>query len=244
MTGRPLVLLVSESNLFCDVLFSTERVRCALDAERLLGSLIRGAVSKKKRHRSSLRFLTGGRGSFLNASTLLAAAGIGWGLYETMKAKPTVSGPVSVPGSQPTGTPPLPPLPPLPSQPVVASLASPEVLRLIRLTVSAARADGSLGPEEKSRIVEYAREAGAEELVQAELDSPRPLSEIVAGPLPLETRRDLYVLAFAIVRADEGVSGAEQIYLAQLAHLLGLDAIETANLEQETVAHIEAEQQA
>jgi uncharacterized membrane protein YebE (DUF533 family) len=216
-----------------------------LDAERLLGSLIRGAVSKKKRHRSSLRFLTGGRGSFLNASTLLAAAGIGWGLYETMKAKPTVPGPISGPGSQPTGTPPpLPPLPTMASQPATTEAAPPEILRLIRLTVSAARADGALGPEERSRIIEYAREAGAEELVQAELDSPKPLSEIVAGPLPLESRRDMYVLAFAIVRADESVSGAEQIYLAQLAHLLGLDSAETTKLEQETVARIEAEQQA
>ena len=53
-------------------------------------------------------------------------------------------------------------------------------------------------------------------------------------------RRDLYVLAFTIVRADETVSGAERIYLAQLAHALGLDPATAAVLEQQTVAAIDA----
>jgi len=224
-----------------------------LDAERLLGSLIRGAVSKKTRHRSSLRFLTGSRSSFLNASTLLTAAGLGWGLYEALKPKTTVAEPAGpMGGSAGAPAPPslsVPPLPttapPLPTaaQSAGASVASPEILRLIRLTVSAARADGTLSPGERSRIIEQAREAGAEELVQAELDFPKPLSEIVAGPLAIETRRDMYVLAFAIVRADEGVSGAELIYLAQLAQYLGLDPAETTRLEQETVARMQADQQ-
>ena len=48
------------------------------------------------------------------------------------------------------------------------------------------------------------------------------------------------MLAFAIVRADEGVSGAERIYLAQLAHALGLDAAAAAALERETAAAIDA----
>ena len=41
------------------------------------------------------------------------------------------------------------------------------------------------------------------------------------------------MLAFTIVRADETVSGAERIYLAQLAHQLGLDAATAARLEQD-----------
>ena len=52
-------------------------------------------------------------------------------------------------------------------------------------------------------------------------------------------RRDLYVLAFTIVRADETVSGAERIYLAQLAHALGLDPATAAALEQQTAAAID-----
>jgi uncharacterized membrane protein YebE (DUF533 family) len=52
-------------------------------------------------------------------------------------------------------------------------------------------------------------------------------------------RHDLYVLAFTIVRADETVSGAERIYLAQLAHALGLDPATAAALEQQTAAAID-----
>ena len=76
-------------------------------------------------------------------------------------------------------------------------------------------------------IIERAREAGLEAVVEAELAQTRPLSDIVRGVTDAAMKKDLYVLAFAIVRADETVSGAERIYLAQLAHQLGLDAAAT-----------------
>jgi uncharacterized membrane protein YebE (DUF533 family) len=41
------------------------------------------------------------------------------------------------------------------------------------------------------------------------------------------------------VRADESISGAERIYLAQLAHALGLDAATAAALEQQTATAID-----
>ena len=47
------------------------------------------------------------------------------------------------------------------------------------------------------------------------------------------------MLAFTIVRADDTVSGAERIYLAQLAHALGLDAATAASLEQQTATAID-----
>jgi uncharacterized membrane protein YebE (DUF533 family) len=50
----------------------------------------------------------------------------------------------------------------------------------------------------------------------------------------------MYALAFAIVRADEAVSGAERVYLAQLAAKLGLDAATTARIESEAAAAIDA----
>jgi uncharacterized membrane protein YebE (DUF533 family) len=53
-------------------------------------------------------------------------------------------------------------------------------------------------------------------------------------------KHDLYVLAFAIVRADESVSGAERIYLAQLAHQLGIDPASAAALERTTAATIDS----
>ena len=61
-------------------------------------------------------------------------------------------------------------------------------------------------------------------MVEAELAQTRPLADIVRGVTDPQMKKELYVLAFTIVRADETVSGAERIYLAQLAHQLGLDA--------------------
>ncbi len=110
----------------------------------------------------------------------------------------------------------------------------------MRLAASAANADGSLSEAERQAIAAEARRAGVDVPADELLQARRPLSEIVAGVTSDAERRDLYVLAFAIVRADEGVSGAERIYLAQLAHALGLDAAAAAALERETAAAIDA----
>jgi len=104
-----------------------------------------------------------------------------------------------------------------------------------------ARADGDLSLEERGVILEHARRVGAEALVAQELQTLRPLAEIVGGVTEPKLKADLYTLAFTLVRADENVTGAERIYLAQLAHQLGLDAAAAARLENEAAAHIDAE---
>lgn len=193
--------------------------------EDLIGALLRGAVGGRgKRSRGASRFLTGGRGSLINAGTLLTAAGLAWGAYEAATRKDEAAAP-------PTGAPP-PPLP-VPGLP-------PDVLRLVRLAIAAARADGRLTDEERASILEQARSVGAEAIVEREIQGPRPLAEIVAGVSDSNTREQLYVLAFTVVRADEGVSGAERIFLAQLAHALGLDPATTARLETEAARGIDA----
>jgi uncharacterized membrane protein YebE (DUF533 family) len=106
--------------------------------------------------------------------------------------------------------------------------------------ISAARADGELGPAERERIHAEAREVGAAALVQKELEAPRPLGELVAGVTDPELKEQLYTLAFVIVRADESVTGGERIYLAQLANQLGLDAAAVSRLESAAVARIDA----
>jgi uncharacterized membrane protein YebE (DUF533 family) len=131
-------------------------------------------------------------------------------------------------------------VPPLPEAGPADAGLSPDLLRLVRLTIAAARADGTLAEPEKAAILEQARTVGAEEVVQREIAAPRPLAEIVAGVAEANTREQLYVLAFTVVRADEGVSGAERIFLAQLAHALALDPGTTARLESETAARIDA----
>jgi uncharacterized membrane protein YebE (DUF533 family) len=196
----------------------------ALDGDQLLGIFLRGALGRsgRKRARRASTFL-GGQGGFLTASTVMAAVGVAWGLYDSLKA----GQPPAAAGSAP---------PPATTSPLVLP---PDVARVVRLAVSAARADGALAEAERDAILRHARDAGIADHVDAELAQPRPLSEIVAGVATDAARRDLYVLAFTIVRADETVSGAERIYLAQLAHALGLDAATAASLEQQTAAAID-----
>jgi uncharacterized membrane protein YebE (DUF533 family) len=115
------------------------------------------------------------------------------------------------------------------------------VARVIRLAVSAAKADGSLSDGERAMIMDHARQAGLEAAVEAELSQMRPLGDIVRGVTDPAMKKELYVLAFTIVRADDNVSGAERIYLAQLAHQLGLDAAAVATIENETAARIDSQ---
>jgi len=193
-----------------------------LDGDQLLEMFVRGALGKagRKRARRASRFL-GGQGGFLTASTVMAAIGVAWGLYDSLSQQVPVQ--AGGPGA---------PAPPL--------VVPPAVARLVRLAASAANADGSLSDAERHAILANARQAGVEAPTDDQLRHGAPLSEIVAGVTTDDERRALYVLAFTIVRADEGVSGAERIYLAQLAHALGLDPAATAALERDTATAIDA----
>jgi len=196
--------------------------------------------SGRKRARRATSFLSGHKG-FLSASTLIGAAGVAWGIYDTIKNQGTA--PTAVPGVPgfppvPTGSVPSAPVPPVPA---AFEAAFDPVARIIRLAMSAAKADGTLSDRERAMIMDRAREAGLEHVVEAELAQTRPLSDIVRGVTDAGMKKDLYVLAFAIIRADETVSGAERIYLAQLAHQLGLDAAATQAIETETASKIDAQ---
>ena len=115
-----------------------------------------------------------------------------------------------------------------------------KVLRVIRLAVSAARADGAFDDKERAIILTKAKEAGLEAAVEAELAASYSLADIVAGVTDDTAKKNLYMLAFTIVRADENVSGAERVYLAQLAYQLGIDAATAAQLESATATAIDA----
>lgn len=95
-----------------------------------------------------------------------------------------------------------------------------------------------------SRLCWVARSAGPDASARAEpreLSAARPLADIVRGVVDADGKREMYILAFTIVRADEAVSGAERIYLAQLAHQLGLDAAAVAALERDTASKIDGQ---
>jgi uncharacterized membrane protein YebE (DUF533 family) len=208
----------------------------------VLSIVLRGTLGRsgRKRARKATKFLTGNRG-FLSTSALIGMAGVAWGIYDTMKGQNApVPGVPQVPGEPGVGSP-VPPLPNVAPVPAAFEAALDPVARVIRLAVSAAKADGTLSEQERALIMDRAKEAGLESVVEAELSQTRPLGDIVRGVTDSQMKRDLYVLAFTIVRADETVSGAERIYLAQLAHQLGLDAASVTSLEAETSAKIDAE---
>jgi uncharacterized membrane protein YebE (DUF533 family) len=70
--------------------------------------------------------------------------------------------------------------------------------------------------------------------------NPRPLAEIVAGANDPAHARDLYTLAFCVVRADEGVNERERAWLDELAQRLSLDAQSVASIESDTSKRIDA----
>jgi len=223
----------------------------------ILSIVLRGAMGRsgRKRAKRATKFITG-NGGFLTASTVLAAAGVAWGIYDSVKGQnvpqvPNVPGVphvsasaaegrygetspklAGVAGASVGGPPPIPVIPAAPVDPV---------LQMIRLAVSASRADGELTAAEREAILARAREAGLDAVVEAELTTTRPLAEIVRGITDPAARKEFYTLAFTIVRADETVTGAERIYLAQLAHQLGLDPAAVAAIEAETAAKIDAQ---
>jgi uncharacterized membrane protein YebE (DUF533 family) len=224
-----------------------------VDNSQLLNIFLRGALGSRgrKRARRAANFLSGKKG-FLTASTLLGAAGVAWGIYDSLKASAPATGAAAATGPMPASGPVVPPpIPGAGAAPAAIVPAAPttleerglphEVLRVVRLAVSAARADGALLPAERALILSHAREAGVEATVESELATPHPLSQIVAGVTDQTKRHDLYVLAFTIIRADDSVTGAERVYLAQLAHQLGIDPATAARLEQDTAAKIDAE---
>ena len=213
----------------------------------VLSSLLGG---RRKSSKKAMRYLGGPLGSIggsllSNPQVLLTAAGVAWGIYETLQQGPAGTSAPGAPGG--TGFPPpgapgtTPPLPPLPVVGNAAAPVSDPALQMVRLAISAANADGSVSEQERNAILEHARSAGVEQIVEHELAQPRSLAEIVAGVSDETQRATLYVLAFSIVRGDEQPSGAERIYLAKLAHLLGLDPKTVQQLEQNAARRIDAE---
>ena len=212
--------------------------------------------------RDTTRFAAGvnrGTGGFFTRpSTLLGALGLAWGIFDSLQQNQpggTSSG-VAAAGSSaatPAGAPPAadapvpPPLAGVPEVPVppipnvsAPATPAPDAVRMVRLAVSAAHADGPMNDQERAAILLQAQQAGVGAIVGPEIAQPRPLADIVAGVTDPHERATLYVLAYTVLRADEQVTGAERIYLAQLANLLGLDAETVARLETDTGQRIDA----
>jgi uncharacterized membrane protein YebE (DUF533 family) len=203
---------------------------------------------RRRRGRRAMGYMASAGSSLLsNPTALLGAAGIAWGIFETLQGEGQGQASTGGAGLNTSGgglntavAPPVASMPPLPA--VGASVAAPmtDATRMVRLALSAAQADGALGAEERATVLARANEAGLADLVERELQQPLPLSEIVAGVNDPAQRATLYSLAFAVARADEQVGGAERIYLAQLANLLGLDPVAVQKLEASAATKIDA----
>ena len=213
------------------------------DISSLLTSVASNAMGMRgKRHHRALGFLGGSRGSFLNTSSLIGLAGLAVGAYQIFKDKTESSTSMSRPVQPGTtvvdssGRAIAPP-PPL----VAASNAAVEdlPLRAVRIMIAAARCDGQLGEEEIGEMISHAKDVGLETQMRAEWQSPRPLAEICSGVNDPAQKRDLYVLAFTVLRADDEVSGAERIFLAQLAARLALTPEMAASIEHDTARKID-----
>ena len=95
----------------------------------VLSVVLKGSLGRsgRKRARRASKFLTGHRG-FLGTSALIGAAGVAWGIYDTLRAKN--QGAVLVPG-----VPTVPGVPQVPPIPAAIEAAFDPVARIIRLAV-------------------------------------------------------------------------------------------------------------
>ena len=186
-----------------------------------------------------MQFLNGGGSIWSRPTTLLTAAGVAWGIYETLQRSgeqsPAAGGTSPAATLMGSGA-----LPPLPGESAVVD-DDREALRVVRLAISAANADGVMTEKERDAVLQQAKASGVHDVVERERNHPRPLAEIVGGVTDQAERATLYVLAFTVLRADEQVTGAERIYLAQLAHLLTLDPATVQKLEKDAGARIDAQ---
>ncbi len=223
-----------------------------MNPDFLIGGILRSVMGAggRKHSRRAMRYLTGSGGSFwTHPTTLLTAAGLAWGVYETLNDKNNPApdtqwggGGAAPPaaGAPPTGSAAASPPPPPGATAPPAEGVDPEAVRLVRLAISAASADGVMNERERAAVMQQAQAAGVGALVEQEFHQRTPLATIVGGVTDPAQRATLYVLAFTVLRADEQLTGAERIYLAQLAHLLGLDPATVQRLEKDTGERIDA----
>jgi uncharacterized membrane protein YebE (DUF533 family) len=205
----------------------------------VLTSILGGG--RRKRSRRALRYLTGSSGSFWSRpQTLLTAAGLAWGVFESMQQQPggQWGGGTASAAPAPAAGAVVPPLPAMAATDVNA-----EALRIVQLAISAANADGVMSEQERAAVLSQAQSAGVGEIVEREINHRRPLVEIVGDVTDAAQAATLYVLAFGVLRADEQVTGAERIYLAQLAHLLHLDPATVQQLEKDAGERIDAQEE-
>ena len=197
-----------------------------MDAERLLGNLLGGTLSRA----------LGGRGSSIfRGGSLTTKANIGIGLlgvamaaFEHYQQQSTQSA-ATASGSMPPPPPPGGPPPPPAATPAIDRQA--DAIVLIRAMVAAAQSDGRIDDDERSRIAQASAGLSADEraFLDAELASPRSIEQLVAAARP-EIAADIYAAASHAIVAD---NDAERAWLARLGDALRLDVETRQTIERQ-----------
>ena len=218
-----------------------------IDAEKLLGKLVGEVVGKSGSWGHSKKSVLGGLGS---GSGLMTLIGLGVGAYEILKQQSSQNTSASAPPPPPgggtfAGSPPPPPpsassapqAPPISPAPVPnptpvpqamqagqsAALSEQTAVRLIRVMVAAAHADGAMDAEEERAVLEKLRGADVSQeekmFLLDELHRPCRVEDLVEGVSDPGLAKTMYILAFAAINVD---TEAERAWLDRLAAGLGL----------------------
>ena len=202
-----------------------------MDLGGLLGAIVTEALGMRgKRHGSAASWILQGavRRPGL-AAGVLGAAGVAYGMWDRSQRQQ---------GLHATPPPAMPP--PLPGA-SGGTMESQRPLRQLRLVLAAAQADDHVSTKEMQRVLDRARTAGAESGLLLDLATTNAIESIVAGVTDITEQRELYAHAFAILRADEGVSDTERAWLARLAGALALSAEDASTFETEVSTGIDAQ---
>ena len=223
-----------------------------INAEKLLGSLLRGGLRSGRRRRRRSRRKSSGLGRLVGGSMLgMGVLGIAVAAFEhfTQKtsnssgsapAAPSTAGPAYGGASAAAPPPPPPPPPPGPSvstppPPPASTVPSPsEAVLLVQAMVAAANADGEIDELELQSIHERIAEAGlsAEEqtFLDQQLTAPPTLEHILSQVKNPRFGVQIYAVSLAAIEVD---TDAERRYLEQLRSGL--------NLPSEVVQHLHEE---
>lgn len=199
-----------------------------MDAERLLGSLLTGGLSRGTRGINKAALAVGAIGVAMAA----------WEHYQQKQQRSPAGGqgaPPPPPGTGPAVPPPppgaAPAIPPPPPAAAPGGAAEREARLLIRAMVAAAHADGQLDAEERSRIGDRVRAAGLGADEQARLEAtmaaPATIDELVGEVTSPDLAEQVYIVSLLAIRPD---TDAERSHLGALARALALDGAAVARL--------------
>ena len=221
-----------------------------INAEKLLGGLLRQAISgggrrrgrRRRRRKSGLGALLGGG---LGGAAGLGVLGVAIAAFEHFTQKsgpPTQSAvppqPATTPRSAPPPPPPGPPaaVPPPPpgAEPTPQAAANQTATLLIQAMIAAANADGHIDPVEEREILEKLGQAGMSleerEFILRQMAEPPTLESLLPKIDTPELAKQVYAVSLLAIDVD---TPSELQYMKSLRERLKLDEATAGQLEDE-----------